>query len=95
VAFGKGERMMGRVTEKHVWNAEEFDLEVLIDDDGGVTVDFYAPSSDIGPRSLLVTMPWDEFREVIDFVCKHGLGMDDPYVVPFTETVEGAASLTP
>lgn len=80
------------MSEKHVWNAEEFDLEVLLDEEGRVTVDFYGPATGIGPRDLLVTMPWDEFREVIDFVCKHGLGMDAPYVVEFKETLEGATA---
>ncbi len=73
------------MSETHRVDFEEFDVEVVVDNEGKVEVSFRHPD---GEDHL--GMDWDTFREVIDFVCVHGLKMSEPYVVEYAATTEGA-----
>lgn len=66
---------MSTVREKHEVSFETFDLLVELDDDGNCRIFF-----GLGGKNLLA-MEWDDLREVIDFVARHGLGMAVPELV--------------
>jgi hypothetical protein len=78
--------------EKHLQSFDYFDLVVDVSNEGNVSVALHDLDTDGGPGAgkRLLLMPWDEFRDVIEFVGIHGLGMTNPYVVEYADTVEGA-----
>jgi hypothetical protein len=73
--------------ELHSTSFEEFDFEVTVQDDGSVNVYLksVAPTRNLG-------MTWDELCELVHFAAIHGLGMKNPWIGEYAETVEGAAA---
>lgn len=73
------------MTETHETTfPDEFDLRVAVDEDGKVEIAMW-PKPHVPKR---IVMDFDTFREVIDFVCKHGLDMKEPMIVEASETKE-------
>lgn len=72
------------MSDTHRTDFTDFDLEVTVNDDGDVLIDFRHPDGEHHIR-----MEWDTLREVIDFVGVHGLAMKEPYFVEYVDTVEG------
>lgn len=70
--------------EKHTMSFDYFDLTVEVSDDGDIEVEFTAVEAGAGR----LRMPWDTFREVIDFTARHGMGINQPYVVEYNDTRE-------
>ena len=73
------------MSDIHSRSYDYFDLRCTVSDEGDVTVEF-VQVADAGVRSL--KMDWDTFRDVLDFVCVHGMDIEDPYVVAFKDTRE-------
>jgi hypothetical protein len=74
------------MSETHTKAFDYFDLTARITDDGDVFVAFVFPE----PNAEF-EISWDEMREVIEFVGIHGLAMKSPWLVEYSESVEGAA----
>lgn len=55
-------------TEKHELSFDTFKIVVFVDKDDNVSVDFHEPIE----QGLLLSMSWDDLREVLDFVGIHG-----------------------
>jgi hypothetical protein len=72
--------------DRHTTSFDYFDLTVDVTDDGSVEVEFAAADKGVGR----IRMSWDDLREVIDFVGKHGLNMTNTWFGEYEETVEGA-----
>jgi len=75
----------GNTVEKHTWASDYFDLDVEVTDEGDVGITFRFPEA-----VESIAMEWDDLREVIEFVGKHGLAMKEPYLVEYDQTIEGA-----
>jgi hypothetical protein len=69
----------------HRLDFEEFNLDVTVSNDGEVFISFISP----GGLSQ-IDMAWDELREAVYFVGKHGLNIDNPWFGHYDDTVEGA-----
>ncbi len=75
------------MAEFHRTEYEDFDVEVRVTDEDDLGVSFRHPDGEHH-----ISMDFDVFREVIEFVSVHGLGMKDPYLVECDETTESANS---
>lgn len=67
------------MAEKHSTEIEGVSVRVDVLDEGDVSVAF---------QQGAVSFSWDGLREVLDFAAKHGLGMQNPYVVEYDDTRE-------
>lgn len=72
--------------DKHSTSFDYFDLNVEVTDEGSVNIEFVSVEKGVGR----IAMEWDTLREVIEFVGKHGLDIDNPWFGEYVETVEGA-----
>jgi hypothetical protein len=74
------------MAERHTTSFDYFDLRVDVADDGTVRVEFSAADEGLGR----ISMDWDDLREALDFIGKHGLALDNPWFGEFDQTLEGA-----
>jgi hypothetical protein len=64
---------------KHELGFEDFDLRVEREDDGEIWISFHCSGK------CVLTMTWEDLREVVDFAAVHGLGMQAPYIVEMAD----------
>lgn len=79
----------GTVVQTHELKFDPCDVVVTVSDEGSVWVELKGP----GPDNS-IGMDWDDFREILDFVCVHGLAMKNPCVVEYENVKEGQPTIT-
>ena len=73
------------MSSRHTTPFEYYDLVVDVDDEGHVSVTYKFPE-----RVGSIEIPWDEYREGLNFIGEHGLKIDNPWFGAYIETAEGA-----
>jgi hypothetical protein len=72
------------MNERHEKAFGQFDMRLSVEADGDMWISFCIDNK------CVLTMTWEELREILDFAAVHGLKMQQPYLVEYNETVEGA-----